>query len=391
MSRIKTLVVLLFIFLLLPVPKTAAQVDWPEIIERTKQSVVTVYSYNSTEVENGRVQTVQGSGFFIAQGVIITNYHVLESFYSGTHDVAYITLVDEKNYLVSKVLSVDIENDLAMAEVDVPYYVKPLSLNISLPRIGEEIRVISSPKGLKWTATGGIVSSVRDGIWIETNEIQIDAAISPGSSGGPVMNTKGEVIGVAYSMLVGEGVESLNFAIPAERVYRLAGALYGMKDSDGDFVADKYDSYDNGNGGICVTIVYYDGDGSPDGWGGARGELDPYFEILLDVNGDGDYENTAESEVFDETDRIEGLCATFDIPDNVEDVTVVVKVWDFDAMGLPEPIDIVGRDPKYKFPGISYDLQLDGVKIYEDDGARDNVDDEIDAKIKIKIEIVGME
>jgi hypothetical protein len=188
-----------------------------------------------------------------------------------------------------------------------------------------------------------------------------------------------------------EGVEGIGFVIPAERVYRLAAVFYGERDSDGDFVADKYDFYDNGNGGIYVTLVYYDGDGTPDGFLGASGELDPYFEILLDINGDNDYENTAKSKVFDETDRIEGLYATFDIPDNVEDVTIVVKVWDFDAIGLPECIDIVGRDSKYKFPAILYDLQSDGVKIYEDDGARDKVDDEIDAEIKIRIEIVEME
>ena len=82
-----------------------------------------------------------------------------------------------------------------------------LSLNTTIPEVGQDIIAIGGPLGLEKTVSQGIVSAIRN------NTIQITAPISPGSSGGPVLNMKGEVIELVSSqMIVGQ---NLNFAIPA--------------------------------------------------------------------------------------------------------------------------------------------------------------------------------
>jgi hypothetical protein len=97
-------------------------------------------------------------------------------------------------------------------------FIYPLSLSKTVPEVGERIIVYGSPLGLENTVSDGIVSAIRD-IPEFGKIIQITAPISPGSSGSPVLNMKGEVIGVAsFQMIDGQ---NLNFAIPSERVARL--------------------------------------------------------------------------------------------------------------------------------------------------------------------------
>lgn len=103
--------------------------------------------------------------------------------------------------------------------MDIPAeFVRPLSVSSSIPQIGERVAVIGNPSGLERTVSDGIVSAVRD-IPEFGKIIQITAPVSPGSSGSPVVNMKGEVIGVATFQLI-EG-QNLNFAIPGERIVRL--------------------------------------------------------------------------------------------------------------------------------------------------------------------------
>lgn len=113
----------------------------------------------------------------------------------------------------------DKEGDIIRALVDIPQeVVHPLSVSASIPEVGERVIVIGSPLGLEQTVADGIVSAVRE-IPAFGNIIQITAPVSPGSSGSPVINMKGEVIGVATFQIV-EG-QNLNFVIPGERVAKL--------------------------------------------------------------------------------------------------------------------------------------------------------------------------
>lgn len=192
-----------------------AQEEFPELVRRVKPSVVAVVTFNA----KGK-QLSQGSGFFLADGRIITNRHVLEGAYR-----AEIHLTEgDKVFPVKGVLGVDGAGDLALLQADVPANVAaPLTIAQEPPQEGETVLVIGNPLGLEGSVSNGIVSAVRDVAGFG-RIIQITAPISPGSSGSPVINRAGAVIGVATLQLT-EG-QSLNFAVPSERVLRLtAGTL----------------------------------------------------------------------------------------------------------------------------------------------------------------------
>jgi tetratricopeptide (TPR) repeat protein len=123
---------------------------------------------------------------------------------------------------VKGVLAIDAEGDLALLKVEAPAnQVRPLSLDRTSPQEGESVVVIGNPFGLEGSVTNGIVSAVRD-IPTFGRIIQITAPISPGSSGSPVVNMQGQVIGVATLQITGG--QSVNFAIPSERISQLQSA-----------------------------------------------------------------------------------------------------------------------------------------------------------------------
>ena len=163
------------------------------IYQNSVGSTVTVYTNNG-----------YGSGFFIEQDVIATNYHVIENAYNV--NVGFNN--SSSKYNVS-ILAIDAYNDLALLKVNGTSQ-KPLTISGKQTVPGEKIFVIGTPKGLQATISDGIVSGLRNDQGREL--IQITAPISPGSSGGPVFNKDGEVIGVCV-MQFKEG-QNLNFAIP---------------------------------------------------------------------------------------------------------------------------------------------------------------------------------
>jgi len=194
----------------LPKQTEEPTVSLPSIIKRIKPSVVIVFAYDN----KGEFLKL-GSGFFISQsGDIITNYHVFEG--AGS---AEVRTSDGKTYPITHIVAVDEQNDIIRLSVDIPSKnVLPLSLSKTTPEIGERIIVYGSPLGLENSVSDGIVSSVRK-IFDYDKIIQITASISPGSSGSPVLNMKGEVVGIATFQFI-EG-QNLNFAIPSERIANL--------------------------------------------------------------------------------------------------------------------------------------------------------------------------
>jgi len=186
-----------------------AQDFLPELVKRVKPSSVSIETFNAKGEPVSR-----GSGFFIAIDRVITNRHVIER---STRVV--ITLVDGKKFVAKGVLAVDGEGDLALLQVDVPAGLsRPLPIVSRVPQEGESIVVIGNPFGLEGSVSDGIVSAVRE-ISGYGKIIQITAPISPGSSGSPVVNMYGQVVGVA-TLQAAEG-QSLNFAVPAERISQL--------------------------------------------------------------------------------------------------------------------------------------------------------------------------
>ena len=201
--------VLLSAFLAVGAVHAVAQDFLPELVKRIKPSAVAIETFDA------KGNTVaRGSGFFIAADRVITNRHVIERAAR-----VEIHLLDGKRFPVRGVLAVDGEGDLALLQVDVPPTLAvALPIVKAVPQEGESIVVVGNPYGLEGSVSNGIVSAVRE-ISGYGRIIQITASISPGSSGSPVVNMAGQVIGVA-TLQAAEG-QNLNFAVPAERISQL--------------------------------------------------------------------------------------------------------------------------------------------------------------------------
>lgn len=156
-----------------------------------------------------------GSGFFVRGGEIASNLHVVEGAARG-----YAKLVGEKTkYDIEGITAVDPKRDLVVLKISARRsQVLPIG-DSGAVQIGESVYAVGNPQGLEGTFSQGIVSSIRE---VGSDKLlQITAPISPGSSGGPVLNGKGEVIGVSVATF--RGGQNLNFAIPSNYLKTLLG------------------------------------------------------------------------------------------------------------------------------------------------------------------------
>lgn len=148
----------------------------------------------------------QGSGFFISEdGLAVSNYHVFEGSIKG-YEV--IKLTNSQQYKVKKVLDYNNDLDYILFLVDLgKQKVNYIPIAEKLPKIGEKAYAIGSPRGLENTFSSGEISQIRD-----NHLIQISVPIDHGSSGGALLNSYGEVIGITTAGLDGSGA-NLNFAM----------------------------------------------------------------------------------------------------------------------------------------------------------------------------------
>jgi hypothetical protein len=149
-------------------------------------------------------ELAQGSGFFISPQLVVTNLHVLKR---AVH-VEAKSLSDGAVYGTDVVFALGLHSDLCILQVNARG--TPLPVSPAQAEVGQDILVAGNPEGLEATFSKGIISATRP----EAGLLQIDASISPGSSGGPVINQKGEVVGVAVSTMMGG--QNLNFAVPIQ-------------------------------------------------------------------------------------------------------------------------------------------------------------------------------
>jgi len=201
MNRFLKLFAILMIF---ESPKINSQ-----IVQKTPREIAQI-SFLSTalltmEDSNGQPLSL-GSGFVIDNGVIATNYHVIENSKGG-----FIKIIgNPKKYRITGIIEISEKYDLAILKIEGLIAPKLKFGNFSQSEIGDNIYAIGNPRGLEGTFSQGIISGIRD---IEgAKMLQITAPISPGSSGGPVLNSNGEVIGVAVASV--KNGQNLNFAIP---------------------------------------------------------------------------------------------------------------------------------------------------------------------------------
>ena len=162
-----------------------------------------------------------GSGFFVRNNQVATNLHVVKGASRG-----YAKLVGQKTkYNIEGVTAIDAEHDLVILKISVPG-AQTISLGDSdTVQVGLPIYAVGNPRGLEGTFSQGIISSIRK---IGTDKIlQITAPISPGSSGGPVLNDKGQVIGVSVATF--RSGQNLNFAIPSNYLEKLMEQIGPVK------------------------------------------------------------------------------------------------------------------------------------------------------------------
>ena len=171
-----------------------------------------LYYKARTHVVRIRTEDGMGTGFVVSEsGQILTNAHVV-----GDDDTPSVETYEGQTF-ATKTIRRGLEVDLALVQVHppsrdwIPMKIGP----VALPDVGSDVYVIGHPVGLGWTITRGIVSAVRKAGEVAPIEmIQTDAAISPGNSGGPLLDRYGQLVGVVVSKLAGPGIESVGFAIP---------------------------------------------------------------------------------------------------------------------------------------------------------------------------------
>ena len=235
----------------------AQELRGEDIYAKINEAVVTIYAYDS----NQQILT-QGSGVVLNdKGWIVTNYHV----FNGSDKL----VVKHKDKIVAytDIIGVDVEKDILILKVADKSFQSIFIGNSDSLKVGQKIYAIGSPKGLENTMTDGIISGLRNYDEKTKNLIQISAPISHGSSGGAVVNSKGELIGIS-SLSATDG-QNLNFAIPVNDVLK----IYNGKDveknqlSSADYFYKGYKAYESGNydegilnytNAIAINPVYVD-------------------------------------------------------------------------------------------------------------------------------------
>ena len=154
-----------------------------------------------------------GSGFFVEQSQIATNFHIVEGAAKGTVKLAGRST----EYTVDGISATDEENDLAILKVT-GFEGNPLSLgNSDTAKTDETVYVAGNPRGLEGKFSSDTINTIREED--AKKRFQMTALILPGSSGGPVLNENGEVIGISFITL--EDGQNLNFAIPSNKIKEL--------------------------------------------------------------------------------------------------------------------------------------------------------------------------
>lgn len=172
-----------------------------KIYNASQDSVFLVYLNDSSGTPSAL-----GSAFLVAPRLLVTNAHVV--------DAGSPVLAVGPVRIPLKILRIDEKNDLALLSVDIDLTSRPLPLASAVVSPGEQVFAIGNPEGLEKTISQGIISGLRKRG--DRDLLQVTSPISHGSSGGPILNAKGEVVGVAVGML--EDGQNLNFAVPVAYV-----------------------------------------------------------------------------------------------------------------------------------------------------------------------------
>ncbi|MGB9177726.1 MAG: serine protease [Pyrinomonadaceae bacterium] len=180
----------------------AAEESRSGTIRRVKRAVVRITTYDGQDRP-----LLQASGFFVTPERIATTAHVING-----ASRAQIETFDGRTYAVQGIVAFDEESDVALLQISASSLeITTLKISERVPSEGEEIILVSNPQGFAWKTTKGSVVTLWN--FQERGDLlRITAAISPGSSGGPVVNRAGEVVAVAAMHIVSS--EDFNLAVP---------------------------------------------------------------------------------------------------------------------------------------------------------------------------------
>jgi S1-C subfamily serine protease len=180
----------------------AATPDTATVAQAVQRSVFTILSGSG-----------EGSGWVVAPGKVVTNFHVIgDDWVNGRRDVTLRQ--DDKSY-PGRVIEAVPAHDVAVIAFDGNGF-SPLERAGDKAKVGDAVLALGSPLGLGGSVSSGIVSAYRTEDGLEY--MQFSAPISPGNSGGPVVDAHGRVVGMSVAKFVGDGAEGLSFAIPVARV-----------------------------------------------------------------------------------------------------------------------------------------------------------------------------
>jgi serine protease Do len=208
------------------------EMDAQDIYDMARSQVVAVnthmpISYDGAGTDNDRI-SVTGSGFIIStDGYILTNYHVIETAHVNRFTIN-VVLSDGTSYDAT-IIGFEASNDVAVLKIDATDLNPAMIGNSFDIRVGQRVYAVGNPFGdLVYTMTDGIVSALDRVVSVEGITIsmfQFSAAVNSGNSGGPIYNSRGEVIGIVTAKEIRRNVEGIGFAIPINDAIDIAKAL----------------------------------------------------------------------------------------------------------------------------------------------------------------------
>jgi hypothetical protein len=251
-----------------------------QIYEKVKDAVVVILAYDYSDE-----LAAQGSGVVLNdKGYVVTNYHVL----SGSERLEIMHGEDIIPYV--DIIGIDVEKDILILKIEEKKFPAMKLGDAKKLKVGQRVYAIGSPKGFENTISEGIISGLRSYEELSKNYIQITASISPGSSGGAVVNDKGELIGIS-TLTVKDG-QNLNFAIPIDEVLSVEIGSYNKDNAFKDFELLTKGTNAIKNGNYIDAIKYYTSflEKHPNNMyayinrGFAKGEIGDYIGEIQDYN-----------------------------------------------------------------------------------------------------------
>lgn len=309
-----------------------------------------------------------GAGFIVdPNGYIVTNYHVVEK----ANRITVRLAGDDTDYR-ARVVGFDPETDLAVLKIDAKRPLQPVQIgNSDAIAVGDWVIAIGSPFGLQATVTAGIISARDRDLGSDEFQrfLQTDAAINPGNSGGPLLNVRGEVIGVNTMIATRSGAyEGIGFALPsntAVKVYndiirdgRVIRGSIGIMWTPGSSQTDTLEAFGMNHGVIVDQVA----PGGPADRAGMKGD-----DIILAMNGEP--VKNGEALVNKVADTPIGSTASFTVDRNGKRLNLNVKIAERAVVWKNQP-QFANNQPETPSPAansgpVKFGITITGVKAKE--------------------------